>query len=120
MAVHPPIGLSRWQVERIHYYSEERYTSQDMAGIKEIFSNTLDKTFDMLTEGIAHEKRERFTEGACEACGNQLVGPFRIRISEIVTSEIRVLPSTCSGRLITFASRRGTCFGREGCQEDNQ
>lgn len=52
------------------------YTSQDMAGIKEIYSNSPVRTFDKLTEGIAHEKQERFTEGAWGTCGNQLVGLF--------------------------------------------
>jgi hypothetical protein len=38
------------------------YTSQNMAGIKEAFLNSLVKTFDMLAEGIVHEKQEFFTK----------------------------------------------------------
>jgi len=55
---HPlqPIGLSNLHVKTIHYLS----------GIKEMFSSLLVETFDMLSEGITHEKQERFTEGACE------------------------------------------------------
>jgi len=86
-------------VELIHYRSEEWSIY--------IFSNSFVKTFDMLTEGIAHEKHERFTEGACEVhAATKLVGPFRIRISEIVTSDKGLrLPSTCLSRLISLASR---------------
>lgn len=86
------------------------YTSQDMAGIIEKFSNSLVKTFGMLTEGIVHEKQKRFTEVRVRymrqptswTVPNPDLGDHHFRDKD--------LPSTCLSRLISITSPRGTCL----------